>query len=213
MVSACLEAYRLTSEDRWRVEARRAFDWFLGQNDVKLPIYDASSGGCRDALHPDRTSANQGAEATIAFLLARYGFGDRAMGIVRRHARLKAISDEFRAEGWKIVLVTRLVPFFPFKLSNYAFGLTKIPLRGFVGGTLIGEIPLSVHNVYLGSIAADLATLGQRQTERTPLEWALYGIGFAVAMISVLYLGLWAKRVLSTYHHASHMRSDDDALA
>ncbi len=70
MVSACLEAYRLTSEDRWRAEARRAFDWFLGQNDVKLPIYDASSGGCRDALHPDRTSANQGAEATIAFLLS-----------------------------------------------------------------------------------------------------------------------------------------------
>ena len=68
MVSACLEAYRVTNEDPWRLEARRVFDWFLGQNDVKLPIYDASTGGCRDALHPDRTSANQGAEATIVFL-------------------------------------------------------------------------------------------------------------------------------------------------
>lgn len=151
--------------------------------------------------------------ATVAFLLARYGFGDRAAGIVWRHARLKAISDQFVTEGWKIVLVTRLVPFFPFKLSNYVFGLTKVPLRGFVGGTLIGEIPLSVHNVYLGSIAADLATLGQRQTERTHLEWALYGIGFAAAMISVVYLGIWAKRVLSTYDHAGHTRSDGDALA
>jgi uncharacterized membrane protein YdjX (TVP38/TMEM64 family) len=151
--------------------------------------------------------------ATVAFLLARYSFGDRAAGIVRRHARLKAISDQFATEGWKIVLVTRLVPFFPFKLSNYVFGLTKIPLRGFVGGTLIGEIPLSVHNVYLGSIAADLAMLGQRQTERTHLEWALYGIGFAVAMFSVLYLGVWAKRVLSTYDHAGHRRSNGDALA
>ncbi len=151
--------------------------------------------------------------ATVAFLLARYGFGDRAAGIVRRHARLRAISDEFAAQGWKIVLVTRLVPFFPFKLSNYVFGLTKIPLRGFVGGTLIGEIPLSVHNVYLGSIAADLATLGQGQTERTPLEWALYGIGFALAIFSVLYLSIWAKRVLSSYDHAGHKRSDGDALA
>ena len=70
MVSACLEAYRVTDDERWRTEARRAFDWFLGQNDVKLPIYDASTGGCRDALHPDRTNANQGAESTIAFLLA-----------------------------------------------------------------------------------------------------------------------------------------------
>lgn len=151
--------------------------------------------------------------ATVAFLLARYGFGGRMSGIVRRHARLKAISDQFATEGWKIVLVTRLVPFFPFKLSNYVFGLTKIPLRGFVGGTLIGEIPLSVHNVYIGSIAADLATLGQRQTERTNLEWALYGIGFAVAMISVLYLGLWAKHVLSTYDRSGRIRSDGDALA
>ena len=70
MVSACLEAHRITDEDRWQMEARRAFDWFLGQNDVKLPIYDASTGGCRDALHPDRTNANQGAEATLAFLLS-----------------------------------------------------------------------------------------------------------------------------------------------
>ena len=67
MVSACLEAYRLTSEEHWRAEARRAFDWFLGQNDVKLPVYDPSSGGCRDALHPDRTSANQGAESDRLF--------------------------------------------------------------------------------------------------------------------------------------------------
>jgi len=68
MVSACLEAYRVTNEEHWRLEARRVFDWFLGQNDVKLPIYDASTGGCHDALHPDRTNANQGAEATIVFL-------------------------------------------------------------------------------------------------------------------------------------------------
>ncbi|MBN1359001.1 MAG: hypothetical protein JW993_00335, partial [Sedimentisphaerales bacterium] len=70
MVSACLEARRITNEDEWSAEARRAFDWFLGQNDVKLPIYDAATGGCRDALHPDRASANQGAESTIAFLLS-----------------------------------------------------------------------------------------------------------------------------------------------
>ena len=80
--------------------------------------------------------------ATGAFLLARYGLRGRAEAWVRRHARLKAISDRFASDGWKIVLLTRLVPFFPFKLSNYLFGVTRISLRGFVGGTLIGEIPL-----------------------------------------------------------------------
>jgi len=70
MVSACLEAHRLTGDERWRLEAHTAFDWFLGRNDVHLPLYDAASGGCRDGLHPDRINANEGAESTLAFLLA-----------------------------------------------------------------------------------------------------------------------------------------------
>jgi len=68
MVSACLEAYRLTDDRRWRKEARRAFEWFLGRNDLNLPIYDPTTGGCRDGLHPDRANENQGAESTLAFL-------------------------------------------------------------------------------------------------------------------------------------------------
>lgn len=70
MVSACLEAYRITNDTRWRKEARRAFEWFLGRNDLNLPIYDPTTGGCRDGLHPDRPNENQGAESTLAFLQA-----------------------------------------------------------------------------------------------------------------------------------------------
>jgi len=70
MVSACLEAYRLTGDKRWRKEARRAFEWFLGRNDLNLPIYDPTTGGCRDGLHPERANENQGAESTLAFLQA-----------------------------------------------------------------------------------------------------------------------------------------------
>jgi glycosyltransferase involved in cell wall biosynthesis len=68
MISACLEAHRLTGEKRWRKEARRVFEWFLGRNDLNLPMYDPTTGGCRDGLHPDRTNENQGAESTLAFL-------------------------------------------------------------------------------------------------------------------------------------------------
>ncbi len=70
MVSACLEAYQVTSDPRWRKEARRAFEWFLGRNDLNLPIYDPTTGGCRDGLHADRANENQGAESTLAFLQA-----------------------------------------------------------------------------------------------------------------------------------------------
>ncbi|MCE5341442.1 MAG: glycosyltransferase family 4 protein [Planctomycetaceae bacterium] len=68
MVSACLEAYRITGDNRWRKEARRVFDWFLGRNDLNLPVYDPTTGGCRDGLHPDSVNENQGAESTLAFL-------------------------------------------------------------------------------------------------------------------------------------------------
>ncbi|MCB2229867.1 glycosyltransferase family 4 protein [bacterium] len=67
-VSACLEAYRVTQDDRWRKEAQRAFEWFLGRNDLNLSIYDPTTGGCRDGLHPDRLNENLGAESTLAFL-------------------------------------------------------------------------------------------------------------------------------------------------
>jgi glycosyltransferase involved in cell wall biosynthesis len=70
MIAACLEAYRLTADNCWNKEAQRAFEWFLGRNDLKLPIYDPSTGGCRDGLHPDRLNENQGAESTLAFLQA-----------------------------------------------------------------------------------------------------------------------------------------------
>jgi hypothetical protein len=70
MISACLEAHRITGDKTWYKEARRAFDWFLGRNDLNLPIYDPTTGGCRDGLHPDRPNENQGAESSLAFLQA-----------------------------------------------------------------------------------------------------------------------------------------------
>ena len=70
MVSACIEAYRVTSKPVWYERAQHAFDWFLGWNDLGLELYTATTGGCGDALQVDRVEANQGAEATLAFLLS-----------------------------------------------------------------------------------------------------------------------------------------------
>jgi uncharacterized membrane protein YdjX (TVP38/TMEM64 family) len=137
--------------------------------------------------------------ATLAFLLARYLLGSRARQYVLSHTKLKFFSDELTPQGWKIVMLTRLVPFFPFKLSNYFFGLTSFSLRGFVGGTLLGVIPFSVHNVYLGSIAADVTNLGERHLDRTPIEWTLYIGGFLAVLITLLYLKRLAQRALSKY--------------
>lgn len=69
-VAACLEAFFATHDEFWLNEAHRAFDWFLGRNDLNLALYDPASGGCFDGLHVDRVNLNQGAESTLSFLLA-----------------------------------------------------------------------------------------------------------------------------------------------
>jgi glycosyltransferase involved in cell wall biosynthesis len=69
-VAAFLQAYRATGKGRWRKEAWIAFNWFLGDNDLQIALYDPTTGGCRDGLHPDRANENQGAESTLSFLMA-----------------------------------------------------------------------------------------------------------------------------------------------
>ena len=140
--------------------------------------------------------------AMLAFLIARHLLGARAAQFVLHHAKIRLVSEELTPHGWKIVLLTRLVPFFPFKLSNYFFGLTRFTLRGFAGGTLIGIIPLSLHNVWLGSIAADISLAGIREAGRSPVEWALYGAGFLATIALVIYLNRLARRALARYTEA-----------
>jgi len=95
MVSACLEAGRASGDARWAEHARRAFNWFLGQNQLQRSLYDAMTGGCRDGLHADRVNENQGAESTLSFLLA----------LVEMRAADRATATESTALGNAAVVV------------------------------------------------------------------------------------------------------------
>lgn len=132
--------------------------------------------------------------AALAFLAARFLFGKRARHFVLRHSKIHAVNTEMTRHAFKVVLLTRLIPFFPGKLSNYFFGLTSFPFPDFVLGSLIGFIPFSIHNVYLGAIAADLATLGEHAGERTVFDWAFYLLGFAATVTAVIYCSRLARR-------------------
>ncbi|WP_237056641.1 TVP38/TMEM64 family protein [Microbulbifer sediminum] len=135
--------------------------------------------------------------ATIAFLAARYLFGPRPSRWLMSHVRPPHLGEVIKDEGWRLVMLTRLVPLFPFKLSNYFFGLTPVRLRDFVIGNAIGIIPITIHNVYVGSIASDLATLGSRESERTPVEWTLYALGFVLAVTALIGITRIARRALA----------------
>jgi glycosyltransferase involved in cell wall biosynthesis len=68
-ISACLAAWRANDSAEWRAGATRAFDWFVGGNDLQTSLVDSSTGSCRDGLHPDRPNENRGAESVVSYLL------------------------------------------------------------------------------------------------------------------------------------------------
>lgn len=137
--------------------------------------------------------------AAIAFLVARYLLGSRAQHFILEHERVGLINAEMARHGWKVVLLTRLIPFFPSKVANYCFGLTSFRFRGYLLGSFLGFIPFSVHNVYLGSIVRDIAALTQRELGRSPVEWVLYGFGFVATVVAVVYFNRLARRALARY--------------
>jgi len=65
------------------------FSWFLGKNDLRVPLYDAATGGCRDGLHPDRVNENQGAESTLSFLMALLDMqGAKVTSAIEQHTEM-----------------------------------------------------------------------------------------------------------------------------
>lgn len=68
-VSACLAAWRADGDPDWKAHAVRAFDWFLGSNDLETSLIDPETGGCCDGLHPDRVNENRGGESVLSYLL------------------------------------------------------------------------------------------------------------------------------------------------
>jgi len=129
--------------------------------------------------------------ATGAFLLARFVFQSWADEKLAQHPKLLALNQAVAERPWQTVMLTRLIPFFPFKASNYVFGVMPISCRHFVLGTAIGVIPITLVNVYIGSLAGELAELHSAARTRTPLEWALYGLGLIALLV---FFSLVSKR-------------------
>ncbi len=83
--------------------------------------------------------------ATGAFLTGRYLTRDWVSKQIEGNQKFKAIDSAVASEGWKIVLLTRLSPIFPFNLLNYAFGVTQVSLKDYFLASWIGMIPGNCH--------------------------------------------------------------------
>ena len=135
--------------------------------------------------------------ATCAFLVGRYLARDWVAAKIAGSGKFRAVDEAVAREGWKIVLLTRLSPVFPFNILNYAFGLTKVGLKDYFLASWIGMIPGTVMYVYLGSLAGDLASIGAGGRERTAGEWVLYGVGLLATIAVTVFVTRLARKALA----------------
>jgi uncharacterized membrane protein YdjX (TVP38/TMEM64 family) len=137
--------------------------------------------------------------ATLAFLIGRYLSRDWISQQMEKHPKFQAIEQAIAREGWKIVLLTRLSPMFPFNLLNYAFGVTQVSLKDYILGS-IGILPGIVMYVYIGSLASNLTMtnkLEQIQSPETQIwQWIMQGIGLISTVVVTVYVTRIAQKAL-----------------
>jgi uncharacterized membrane protein YdjX (TVP38/TMEM64 family) len=131
--------------------------------------------------------------ATAAFLVGRYLARDAIARKIEKNETFATIDRAVADEGWKIVLLTRLSPVFPFTLLNYAFGLTRVKLSHYVLASWLGMIPGTVMYVYLGS----LVNVGAGHRQRTTGEWILYGVGLLATVTVTVFVTRLARKALA----------------
>jgi len=126
--------------------------------------------------------------ATLAFVLGRSlarGWIERRLS---RYPRFAAVDRAVGVDGFKIVLLLRLSPVFPFNFLNYALGLTRVTLRDYVVASAIGMLPGTVMYVYLGSLVTNAAELASgRRPQAGPWGQVLFWGGLlATVLVTVL---------------------------
>lgn len=135
--------------------------------------------------------------ATAAFLVSRYLARDWVARKLATTPKFKAIDAAIGREGFKIVLLTRLSPVFPFNVLNYALGITGVTLKNYLLG-FIGMIPGTLLYVYLGSLAGSLALLGSATQPTNPtVQWAVRILGFVATVAVTIYVTRIAQKALT----------------
>ena len=134
--------------------------------------------------------------AALAFLVGRYFARGWISKKIAGNDKFAAIDRAVGEEGFKIVLLTRLSPVFPFNLLNYGLGVTGVSFKDYVLAS-VGMIPGTIMYVYLGSLAGNIATIGGAEQPTNPtITWAIRIIGFIATVAVTLYVTKVARKSL-----------------
>lgn len=134
--------------------------------------------------------------ASAAFLVGRYFARDFIERKIERNPKFAAIDEAVGRQGFKIVLLTRLSPVFPFNMLNYAFGLTRVRFSIYVLASWLGMIPGTVLYVYLGSTAKDLAQVFTGSVEGGMSQQVFKIIGLLATVAVTIYITHVARAAL-----------------
>jgi uncharacterized membrane protein YdjX (TVP38/TMEM64 family) len=135
--------------------------------------------------------------ASAAFLVGRYLARGWVARKINDNQQFQAIDQAVGRSGFKIVLLTRLSPVFPFNLLNYAYGITSVSFRDYVLAS-IGMIPGTIMYVYIGSLAGSIATLGSgNQPTSNGIQWAIRIIGLIATIAVTVYITHIARQALA----------------
>lgn len=135
--------------------------------------------------------------AIAAFLVGRYIARDWIDKKIEGNQKFVAIDRAVAHEGFKIVLLTRLSPVFPFNLLNYAFGVTGVSLKDYALAS-IGMFPGTVMYVYIGSLAGDLARIGGENQPTDPtIQWIIRIVGLIATVAVTVYVTRIARKALA----------------
>ena len=134
--------------------------------------------------------------AGAAFLVGRTVARDWIARKVAGSPKFAALDDAVGRQGFKIVLLTRLSPVFPFNLLNYAYGVTGVSFGHYVLASWIGMLPGTIMYVYIGSTLGSLAEAVAERTERTAGEQIFFYAGLVVTIVVTIFITRVARKAL-----------------
>jgi uncharacterized membrane protein YdjX (TVP38/TMEM64 family) len=136
------------------------------------------------------------AGAAAAFIVARKFGHDWVVGRTAARPALGAVTRALENDAFKVVLLTRLSPLFPFNVLNYAFGLSSVPFRTYLLASWIGMLPGTIMYIYLGAGAQNVAALLSGEFHRTRGQQVLFAIGLTATVAVTTLITRIARRAL-----------------
>lgn len=137
--------------------------------------------------------------ATAAFLIGRYFARGFVQQQTKNFPKFAAVDRAVEASGFKIVMLTRLSPVFPFNVLNYLYGATSVSLKDYVLASWIGMLPGTILYVYFGTVAKSLTDLLAGKIEGGVGQTVLLGVGLLATVIVTVYVTRIAGAAIKRY--------------